>query len=490
MRVHDLALVGGRVIDPESGFDAPANLAIDGGTITRITTEPVKARDTVDVRGLAVAPGWIDLHSHSHTVAGLRLQAMDGVTTALELEAGLADVDRAYRVAAEEGRPINYGFAASWAQVRMGVVLGLGQGGPEALLRHLGDPGWQGSASPRQVAMILELLSDQLAHGALGIGLLVGYAAGVAPAEYMSVSRLAARHGVPTFTHARDLVEHSPRTPIDGAEEVVRAAEATGVHAHYCHINSTSLREVDRVLALVARARAAGGRVSTEAYPYGAGMTTVSARFLQPEQLKNRALSPEAIVYVPTGERISGLKRLRDIQAKDPGGLAIVHFLEEASAADRAFVDRALLAPDTVIASDAMPLSWGAGAPHPLAWPLPAGTTTHPRTAGTFSKVFRRYVRELGSLSLVEAVRRCSLLPAQVLEESVPAMRKKGRLQVGCDADVVVFDPAAIGDEATYECSTRTSSGYAHVLVGGHVLVRDGELDLGSLPGLAVRRSA
>jgi hypothetical protein len=338
------------------------------------------------------------------------------------------------------------------------------------------------------VGRILDALAEELANGALGIGLLMGYAAGVQPVEYVLTSTLAAEHRVPTFTHARDLVEHAPCGVVDGAEEVVRAAETTGVHAHYCHVNSTSIREIDRVLALVERARTGGARITTEAYPYGAGMTAVAARFLQPERLADRGLSPGSIVYVPTGERVSGIARLRDLQATDPGSLAILHLLDETEPADRAFLDRALLSPDTAIASDAMPLSLGRGVPDPYAWPLAEGTVTHPRTAGTFSKVFRRYVRELGELSLLEAVRRCSLLPAQILGNSVTEMNKKGRLQEGCDADIVVFDPASVSDEATYESSARPSSGYAHVLVGGQLLVRDSALDLDVMPGRPVRR--
>jgi N-acyl-D-aspartate/D-glutamate deacylase len=121
-------------------------------------------------------------------------------------------------------------------------------------------------------------------------------------------------------------------------------------------------------------------------------------------------------------------------------------------------------------------------------WPLPPGTVTHPRTAGTFSKVLRRYVRELGAMSLMEAVRRSSLLPTMALQESVPGMRKKGRVQEGCDADLVAFDPHTVSDRATYEQSVLPSSGYAYVLVGGQLLVDHGQLDVTIAPGRPVRR--
>ena len=105
---------------------------------------------------------------------------------------------------------------------------------------------------------MLARLSADLADGALGIGVLAGYCPAADPAEYLQVAALAAEAGVPTFTHSRDLIELAPHTLIDGAEEIVRAAAETGAHMHYCHVNSTSQRHVDRVLDLVGRAQAAG----------------------------------------------------------------------------------------------------------------------------------------------------------------------------------------------------------------------------------------
>ncbi|MFG1704190.1 amidohydrolase family protein [Nonomuraea sp. M3C6] len=489
MDTHDLVLSAARVLDPETGLDTVAHVGVTGGVVSAVSTEPLSGRELVDISGLALAPGWIDLHSHSHTIAGHRLQALDGVTTALDLEAGNSPVAEAYAAAAAEGRPLNYGFSASWAMARMAAVGGLPHGGGlSAALRAIGHPSWQAQASRAQLQALAGLLEADLAGGALGIGLLIGYAPRVDPQEYVTIAALAAGAGVPTYTHARDLVEQSPDLPVDGAEEIVRAAAETGAHMHYCHVNSTSLRQVDRVLALVERVRTEGARVTTEAYPYGAGMTGIGAAFLAPELLPASGIGPEAIVYVPTGERVADAERLRRLRADDPGGLAIIHFFDEGDPADLAFVDRALLSPGTVVGSDAMPLAWVGGPPEPLAWPLPPSAVTHPRTAGTFSRVLRRHVRETGRLTLLDAVSRCGLLPARVLEDAVPAMRRKGRVQPGCDADLVVFDPATVGDRATYARSTTPSTGYAHVLVGGRFVVRSGELVLDALPGRAVRR--
>ena len=440
----------------------------------------------LDAAGCVVAPGFVDLHSHAQTVSGHRLQAFDGVTTALDLEAGRASVTVAYADAGAEGRPLNYGFSASWAHNRMAVLAGVARDGTlGTTLHHLGGDLWQREATAREQAQLLELLRDDLAGGALGIGVLVGYNPATGPDEYLRVAALAKEVERPAFTHARDLVDFHPAALVDGAEEVVRAAAETGAHMHYCHTNSTSLRAIDRVLDLVDRVRAEGATVTTEGYPYGAGSTSIGAAFLAPERLPERGLSPRDLVVVATGERVADAHRLEELRRDEPGALCIVHFFDENRPEDVAVLLRSLEHPDACIASDAMPLTW-AVTPRDDTWPLPAGATTHPRTCGTFARSYRRLVVERG-VDVVQLVRQASALPAAVLSAATGGKVRKGSLSVGADADVVVFDPAAFCDRATYEASTTPSTGVRHLLVNGQRLIRDGELDVGARPGRALR---
>jgi N-acyl-D-aspartate/D-glutamate deacylase len=483
----DVVLRGGRVVDPESGLDAVCDVAIAGDRVAAVGVGLPPGRQEVDVAGQVVTAGFVDLHSHAHDLGSARLQVTDGVTTALELEAGVTPVSAAYAAAAAAGRPLNYGFAASWALARMDVLAGLkfdGAMGP--LFANLGNPRWGRAASPTEIGRVLGLLEADVADGALGIGLLVGYAPGASPEEYLRVAALAAGAGVATFTHSRDLIEFTPDGAIDGAEEIVRAAGETGAHMHYCHVNSTTLRHADRVLALVERAQRAGARVSTEAYPYGAGMTGIGAAFLTPERLADRGLTPRSIIYAPTGEEVESAARLNELRATDPGGLAIIRQLDDDDPNDQAVLLRYLTFPGSVIASDAMPLTWIGVAPEPAAWPLPPAAVTHPRTAGTYARSIST-LRGNGGLSLSEILAKCSLQPAVLLQARVPAMRRKGRVSEGSDADIVVFDPETITDQATYSDSTRTSTGIRHVLVNGTFVVRDGKLDTNALPGRPVR---
>lgn len=481
-----LVLKGGRVIDPGSGLDEVTDLRIDDGKVAAVGTELV-GDVSIDVSGLVVGPGFIDLHSHVHSVAGQRLQAFDGVTTTLDLEAGLMPVGDAYRVATEEGRPLHYGFSASWAQARGKVLAGVEPTTDiMSCLALLGNPDWQRTSSAAERDRWLDLVRGELEQGALGIGVLMGYAPQTHPSEYVAVARLAAEAGVATYTHVREVVEADPTIPVDGSSEVAIVAAETGAHMHHCHVNSTSRRHIDRVLTTIAKAQAEGSRVTVEAYPYGAGSTAVGAFFLAPERLAAWDLTPSSIVLLPSGERIADETRLRQVREEQPGTPCILEFLDERDPAELAMLERALAFPDAIVASDAMPVLFADGTYETREWPLPPGGSTHPRTSGTYAKALRMMVRESGSWSWPEAFRRCSYLPARVLDFA-PAARGKGHLGVGADADIVVLDPRTVTDAASYLAPTVASVGVRHLLVSGTPVIRDCELVPDAYPGRPVR---
>ncbi|MDQ0643436.1 hypothetical protein QFZ46_001596 [Microbacterium murale] len=198
-------------------------------------------------------------------------------------------------------------------------------------------------------------------------------------------------------------------------------------------------------------------------------------------------LSPSNIVIVATGERIRDEAHLRHVRSTDPGAACIVEFLDEENPADRALLERSLGFPDSIVASDAMHVTWPDGSTESREWPLPAGGMTHPRTAGTFARSLRTMVRERGAWTWAEAFRRCSYLPARVLDLVAPAFRDKGHLGVGADADIVVIDPERVTDLATYFDSTRPSVGIEQLLVRGEFVVRDGDIVLDAYPGRGLR---
>lgn len=489
MSEHDLVLRGARTIDPETSLDAVCDVAVDGSSITAVVeggSRDLHGVREMDLTGLVLAPGFVDLHSHCRDFPSRALQVCDGVTTALELEGGEGDIAGVYAAVAAEGSPNHYGFSASWALARMSVC-GLDvSSGLDSFLAQIDAADWHRALSKAETSVMLDELRAGLAAGALGIGVLLGYCQESTGAEYLDVAQLAADERSVTYTHVRELSR--PDSGLFGAAEVVTAALSTGAHMHLCHINSTSTRHVDRVHALLERGRAQGLRITTEAYPYGAGCTGIGAAFLAPENLINGALVPGDIRYLPTGEQVGSAERLLELRASDPGGLAVINFLHETDPADLGFLTRAFLAPDTAVASDAMPLVVPPSRGNASAgWPIDSDVLTHPRTAGTFSRVLRWYVRELRIIDLPDAIRRCTLVPADILRDIAPDMARKGRIQVGADADLVAFDADTVTDRATYDAPTLTSEGIRHVFVAGTSVVRDGQLQPDERPGRPVR---
>lgn len=335
--ILDLLLTGGRVIDPETGPDAVRAVGMRDGRIAYLGEPDAVALRTIDVAGLVVSPGFIDLHSHAQCLSGLRLQALDGVTTALELEAGAFPVDAHYRWAESEGRPVNVGFSAGWAFARMHVMdevpivtpqedaaLRTGEG---MFARYQALPGWRAPANPRQLGAILDILRSEIDAGAIGIGVLLGYAPRTDPEEFSALAALGAELSQPLFVHARHLSPYGTRTALDAVIELIAAAREYGTHIHLCHMNSTSGLLTAEIEAHLRRAQQDGVPITTEAYPFGTGSTAIGAEFLAPEELARNGMTPSSITYLPTGERVANEERLTEIRAADPGGPCLVDIL-------------------------------------------------------------------------------------------------------------------------------------------------------------------
>ena len=488
---YDVVIEGGRVIDPETGLDAVRNVGIRGDMIVRITERPLKGAAVIDAHGLVVAPGFIDIHSHALTTPSMRQQALDGVTTTLELELGSLPVGEAYRLLEQEGRPINYGFSVSWSLARMQVMDGLSIDGSTATYqKNVAKPGWREAASREQTSQILALVEQGLDQGGLGIGVMLGYAPATSPEEYVALNQLAAARGVPTFTHVRYANFAAPGSIFDGLEEFIDVARQTNARMHFCHINSSSWRNIEKVRSLFEAAQDEGLKISTEAYPYGAGSTTIGAARYAPESLDRAGIRAEDIYMTDTGEWVRDKDELAAIRAERPSSIAVFHFLNEADDADQALLKHALLTRDAAIASDGMPYSVDGQVLEGTIWPIPENAEAHPRVAGTFARVLGIWVRDRGAMTLNEAIRRSTLIPAQIMEPASPSFARKGRLQEGMDADIVVFDFDTISDQSTYEAAYRGSEGVRYLLVAGTPLIWDAQLDLSVMPGRPVRRNS
>lgn len=496
----DLLFTNARVIDPESGVDGLRHVAVEGGKIVGVDaaeSEPRPAISSVDLGGLVLSPGFIDLHSHSQTVNGLRFQALDGVTTALDLEAGTLPVAATYKEAEEQGRPINFGYAANWLAARVSEIEDIElepngnvkNGSASVLAAKEGLDNWRYPADPATVDRILDRVAAGVEEGGVGIGVLVGYAPDSGRVEMFRLARLAGELGVPLFVHGRYTEADDPLAGIEGLLELIALATATDAHVHLCHINSTYSLNADLVIDALSQAQSRGVRITTEAYPYHASSTAIGAPFLSPEQMRSRGKPASRIRYLKTGERVADYERLAQLRSEDPAGTVIKDYLDPEDPEQMRWLHQMVTFPGTVVASDAMLLQVEGrrtGEDLETRWPVPEEAFAHPRTAGTFTRTFGHICRELGLMSLNEAVARCSYLPATILESFVPSMRWKGKIQVGCDADLTIFDPNTIEDRASFE-QLAPATGIEHVVVGGEFVVRHGELQTTVMPGRPIR---
>jgi N-acyl-D-aspartate/D-glutamate deacylase len=488
-----LVISGGRVVDPASGMDAVGDVALLDGKIAAVGTGMGGAERVIDATGLVVAPGFIDLHAHGQSIPADRMQAFDGVTTSLDLEAGVMPVASWYKRQAAQGRVLNYGASTNWAFARIGAMTGSNdESSLEAFGRAMRDRRWvENVASEGEVSGILDRLARGLDEGGIGIGILNAYAPGAGVQELTAVCQLAAAQGVPTFTHVAFMSAIDPESAAEAYIRLIGYAGATGCHMHICHFNSSSKTDVARCVALVAKAQEQGLPITLEAYPYGTGSTVLAAAFFSDPDFEARnGTGYDSVQRVTDGRRFRDRTELLAAQAEEPSTLVLWHVLDtENNAHHRDLLDMSVLYPGGAIASDAMPWSLSDGSVYTGdAWPLPDDATSHPRSAGCFTRFIRHWVRERQAVSLLEGVRKCALIPAQILETSTPAMRAKGRLTAGADADVVVFDFDTLTDRSEFSAMNRASDGVRHLLVSGQPVISDGVMDVAARPGRPVRR--
>ena len=430
----DLVIANGRVMDPESGLDGVRNVGIRGGRIETITGSTLTGARIIDARGLVVAPGFIDLHEHGQQEESYALMVRDGVTSAFELEAGTEDVPAWY--GARDSAIVNYGVSVGHIRARMKVL-----GDPSTALLPAGIGG-SGPASEAQIAQMEAILRKGLADGAVAVGFGSAYTPGATMTEIERMFRVAAEGGASAHIHMRNGVA--------GLDSTIGAAAAAKAKLHIVHVNSSGDTSLADFLTHIQAARDRGQDVTTEAYPYGAGMTEIQTALFDDWQTWPEARYAQHQL-VSTGER---LNRKTFEEARKKGGTVIIHGRTEEQ------TRAAIVSPLSMIASDGF-IEHGRG---------------HPRTSGTYSKVLGKYVREEHALSLMGALRKMTLLPAQRLQERVPSMAQKGRLRAGADADITIFDPATVIDRSTYEDATIPAAGIPYVIVGGRVAVDSGKV--------------
>jgi N-acyl-D-aspartate/D-glutamate deacylase len=449
--LYDVVITGGRVIDPETGFDQVANVGIDGPTIVAIGDKQLNSRMTIDAKGRVVAPGFIDLISYDPNPYGIWFKVADGVTTNLGMHGMLMSADQFFGTYAQQGSPCHYGGAYDNYYMR-----GVGQfqiGSGEA-------------ATPQELDQLAADIESQLHQGWLGASFSPEYSPGITDDEITRQAAVAAKYGLPTFFHGRYSTDIPPDDNAKTLQEIIDVARATGAAAHVMHITSTGgTFQMQQALDTIHQARDQHLDISACLYPYNFWATYIqSARFDDGWQQRFH-IDYGDLVVPGTGERLTKA-RFDELRSASTNKLVAAYAIPDAD------VVTALQSPMTMIGSDAI---------------LTQGDNNHPRGAGCFSRALGHYVREQKTLSLIDALAKMTILPAKRLEAKAPALQKKGRLQRGADADITIFDPATVADRATVEDPSQSAAGIDYVIVSGTIVLTPDGPDKSKLPGQPIK---
>lgn len=460
-RTYDLVIANGHVMDPESGVDRVAHVGIAGNRIEAISDRPLRGVKTIDAAGLIVAPGLIELHTHGEDELNYRYRAMDGITTMLDTERGTVDIDKWY--GDRDGKTlVNYGISVGHSPARVQVVGGQYQG------FHFSGPARTEKATPAQIEQIAALVRTGLARGALGVGLMLFYTPAATEEEVRTMMQVAAEvPGAASYVHLRYAGLGTTGQPgaVAALEEVLKLSRQTKTPLHVSHLSSSGLASTPQLLLMISDAKAHGADVTTELYPYTAAMSGINSTWFAPGWQETLGIGYDKLQWPATGEFLTE-QTFRKYQRERPGDEVIIHAIPQSA------FEAALKSPDTMVISDG------------LVFP---NLVAHPRSSGTAARVLGPLVREQKLLTMMEALRKMTLMPAQRLEAIVPEMKNKGRVRVGADADLTIFDPARVTDTAKFGDPARYSEGFRYVLVSGVPIVYNGELQNGVAPGRAVR---
>ena len=492
----EVLLKGGLVVDGTGAPGRVADLLIRDGRIAAAGTAGPGAR-VIDASGLVVAPGFIDLHSHSdgpivaEATRDNRNFQLQGVTTVVtgNCGGGTLDVARYFERIDRDGAGTNVIHLVPLGDVRR-EVLGT------ADVR----------ADSNQLRAMAEIVERQMAAGAWGVssGLIYVPSRYADTAELAEMAKVAARHGGIYASHIRDEGAGLLRS----IDEALAVGEGSGVPVHISHLKASGKANwglTEAACRRIEAARAAGRKVTADQYPYIASSTSLAAMVIPDWALRGDAAVFAKFADDPTdGPRLRSAIE-RDLAGRDGGAsIRIARFRPEPTFAGKDLEalsrERKTSTVELVIdiqrRGGAQAISFGmsedevrsvmkkpyvATASDGAAHRPGQGDRPHPRTYGTFPRKFR-YALDDGLMTLEEAVRSCSGLPAEIL-----GLADRGTIRDGAAADLVVLDPATFRDQATFDEPTRYATGVRHLFVNG-VAVVDGGEPKSALPGRAIRR--
>ena len=444
---HDLVIANGRVIDPETKLNATRFVGVINGRISAVSAKPIRGRRTIDATGLVVCPGFIDPISHGQDLENDRIQVFDGVTTKLQMESGVPDQDEWHK--SQHGNRIcNFGAGVGHPTVR-GMVMG----------RKESE---ETPSTDVQVAKMASMVRTQLKKGALGVGFGFEYQPGTTRREVFEMFKVAGEFHASCHPHIRYGTLLEEQSVITAIEEVIACAVAAGAPLHIVHVPSMALGNVPFALEMIEAAQKRGVNLTCDFYPYTAFGTGIGSEVFGDGWQKKFGIDYKDLEWAATHERLT--KETFEKYRAEGKGMCIAHAIPESS------VRAAVVSSATMLGSDGG-LEKGVG---------------HPRSSGTFCRVLGHYSRDLKLIPLSFAIEKMSLRAAKRMQGRCKAFARKGRIQVGADADILVFDAQKVADRATFDQPALTSIGMHHVLINGVPVIANGNL-LDVRPGTGLR---
>lgn len=471
---YDLVITKGRIMDPEAEIETIADIGVRNGRICAIVSpgQALKAKKTIDADGLVVAPGFIDMHAHNGMIdMTMQAHVLDGVTTMISGNCGghPYPVDEHLNKLEQGGALINYATLA----------------GHNTFRRLAGIKDRNATATAAQIETMGKLAAEEMMSGALGLSYGIAYAPGASYEEILSLAQVVAGHGGMLSSHARSGA--IDQEGIDSFREMIRLARDSDVPLEFSHIGSTLAKSdnMDKFLEEMAQARAEGVRISADIYSYLAAESSMSSAITDPGFFERHGHKPQDIevvgtvkidgkVFLEPGSRFKDEEQFYYVRDKilsgeipDPGMIA--HIMKPDKVKLGMTNPFVMCGSDGIVGMDRVTQKYKG----------------HPRVAGNFSRFLGYWTREEGTVDLMTALFKTSTQAALFL-----GLSNKGRIAVGADADIVIFNPETITDKSTFgEDFMAPPEGIDYVIVNGKLTVSRGKLLPGVNAGKVIRRT-
>ena len=432
--IYDTVILNARIINPETYSDLENfNIGILDGRIAALTRRPLQGVNVVDATGLIASPGFIDVISFELGDGSERFKIADGVTTNLVMHGGTTNARAWYERRAVRPWLVNYGASSFITLMR----------------REVGYWDMTVMTNPASIETLVNNVRRNIIDGALGISMSPEYVPGLLGAEMLALYHLAAQMGVATYNHIRYSTPFGDNNSLVAVQEVLDLARETGASTHIMHIHSTGATHVaEKAFAMITDAIAEGLDISACIYPYNYWASWTASERFSPGWQERFGITYSDLQIPNSSARLNADSfRIHRSHSQSILVLARDTIPEEE-------VRLAMRQPFVSISSDDIIANFG---------------RSHPRGAGTFSRIIGKYARDEGVISLMEAITMMTLRSARRLEGASDDMKRKGRLEIGADADIVLFCFDTIIDTSTPENPASFSKGIKYVWVNGQL---------------------